>query len=128
MMRSVRARFLDHVTLDVGDLEASRSFYAAALQQLGAVELAFEGGFGYGPEGGAGFWIRAGEPPTPAVHVAFAAPSREAVDAFHASAIGAGGRDNGAPGVRPRYHASYYAAYVLDPDGNNVEAVHHGDG
>jgi catechol 2,3-dioxygenase-like lactoylglutathione lyase family enzyme len=69
--------------------------------------------------------LYAGERPVAGVHLAFSAPSREAVNAFHAAAMEAGGRDNGAPGPRPEYHAGYYGAYVFDPDGNNVEAVHH---
>ena len=124
----VRARFLDHVTLTVADLAVSRRFYTAALEPLGVREVAFEDEFGYGPAGGAGFWIRPGSPPRPPLHIAFAAASDDVVDAFHAAALSAGGRDNGGPGLRPRYHAGYYAAYVLDPDGNNVEAVHHGEG
>jgi len=69
--------------------------------------------------------LYAGERPVVGVHLAFSAPSRETVDAFHAAALEAGGRDNGAPGPRPEYHGGYYGAYVFDPDGNNVEAVHH---
>jgi catechol 2,3-dioxygenase-like lactoylglutathione lyase family enzyme len=80
---------------------------------------------GFGPEGSEDFWIRPGEPGAP-VHVAFAAHDRETVEAFHDAALAAGGRDYGPPALRPQYHAAYYAAYVLDPDGNNVEAVFHG--
>ena len=69
--------------------------------------------------------VARGEPPSTPVHLAFAAPDRATVDAFHAAALAAGGRDNGAPGLRPRYHAGYYAAFALDPDANNVEAVFH---
>lgn len=83
------------------------------------------GAYGYGPPGGEDLWIAAGEAGPP-LHIALAAPRRPVVDAFHAAATAAGGRDNGGPGLRPRYHAEYYAAYVLDPDGNNVEAVHLG--
>jgi catechol 2,3-dioxygenase-like lactoylglutathione lyase family enzyme len=78
-------------------------------------------------EGGGDFWIGEGEPPAAPVHVAFAAADRATVDKFHRAAVEAGGRDNGAPGLRPHYHAGYYAAFVIDPDGNNVEAVFHGD-
>jgi catechol 2,3-dioxygenase-like lactoylglutathione lyase family enzyme len=118
-------RFLDHVAFDVADLEASRRFYAAALGAWGAREVRAGDAFGYGPEGSEDLWIAQGDPGPP-LHLALAAPSRMVVDDFHAAALGAGGRDNGAPGLRPHYHARYYAAYVLDPDGNNVEAVHHG--
>ena len=83
--------------------------------------------WGIGPEGSEDFWIAPGEPTAP-VHIAFAAPDRATVDAFHAAALAAGGRDNGRPGLRPQYHAGYYAAYVFDPDGNNVEAVFHDRG
>lgn len=72
------------------------------------------------------FWIADAPKPTTHLHLAFASPDRESVDAFRAAALGAGGRDNGAPGLRPQYHENYYAAYVFDPDGNNVEAVFHG--
>jgi catechol 2,3-dioxygenase-like lactoylglutathione lyase family enzyme len=117
---------IDHVTLMAGDSPASRRFYEAALAPLG-FGLEFERddllAFGSGESGR--FILYAGERPVAGVHVAFSAPSREAVDAFHAAALEAGGRDNGAPGPRPEYHAGYYGAYVFDPDGNNVEAVHH---
>ena len=84
-------------------------------------------GPGFAIEGGGDFWIGEGEPPAAPVHVAFAAADRATVDKFHRAAVEAGGRDNGAPGLRPHYHAGYYAAFVIDPDGNNVEAVFHGD-
>ena len=117
---------IDHVTLMAGDLPASGRFYEAALALLG-FGLEFERddllAFGSGESGR--LILYAGERPVAGVHVAFSAPSREAVDAFHAAALEAGGRDNGAPGPRPEYHAGYYGAYVFDPDGNNVEAVHH---
>jgi catechol 2,3-dioxygenase-like lactoylglutathione lyase family enzyme len=121
----VRPAFIDHVTLDVSDLAASRRFYAAALAALDASELAADGPFAYGPAPSVHLWIRQGRPSAP-VHVAIAAPSRRHVDAFHRAALAAGGRDNSAPGLRPRYHPAYYGALVLDPDGNNIEAVHHG--
>jgi catechol 2,3-dioxygenase-like lactoylglutathione lyase family enzyme len=88
-------------------------------------EVTAGGAFGYGPEGSEDLWIAQGEPGPP-LHIALAAPNQSTVDAFHAAALIAGGRDNGAPGLRPRYHPAYYAAYVLDPDGNNIEAVFHG--
>jgi catechol 2,3-dioxygenase-like lactoylglutathione lyase family enzyme len=123
-----RRRMLDHVGLDVSDYERSKAFYERALAPLG-LELMMEpvpgvGGFGDGRK--PFFWVRArGRPPQRGVHVAFAVDDRATVDAFHAAALEAGGTDNGGPGVRERYHPSYYGAYVLDPDGNNVEAVCH---
>jgi catechol 2,3-dioxygenase-like lactoylglutathione lyase family enzyme len=118
-------RFLDHVAFDVADLPTSRRFYLAALAPWGAREVQMESAFGYGPEGSEDLWIAQGVPGPP-LHLALAAPDRATVDAFYAAALAAGGRDNGAPGLRPRYHAAYYAAFVLDPDSNNIEAVHHG--
>jgi catechol 2,3-dioxygenase-like lactoylglutathione lyase family enzyme len=115
--------FIDHVTLDVSDLGVSREFYAAAMEAVGAEELAVGSAFGYGPPGSAHLWIREGRSSGP-VHVAVVAPSRDHVDAFHRAALAAGGTDNGAPGPRPRYGPAYYGAFVLDPDGNNIEAVH----
>ena len=121
----MRAAFVDHVTLTVRDLAASRSFYAAALAPWGSREVELDdGSIVLGPEGSEDLGLSAGEPSGP-IHLAFAAPDRQVVDAFHAAALEAGGRDNGGPGLRPRYHAGYYAAYVLDPDGNNIEAVFH---
>ena len=121
-----REAFVDHLTLRVRDLEASRRFYRAALEPWGSRELEeADWGVAFGPPGSEDLAVAEGEPSGP-VHIAFAAPDRETVDRFHAAALSAGGRDNGAPGERPQYHAGYYAAYVLDPDGNNVEAVFHG--
>jgi catechol 2,3-dioxygenase-like lactoylglutathione lyase family enzyme len=120
---------LDHVGLQVSDRERSRRFYAQALSPLG-YELVMEhriSGAGFGRSGKPDFWIRQGAPASN-VHVAFAADHRAAVGAFHEAAIAAGGRDNGSPGLRPEYHPAYYGAFVLDPDGNNVEAVCHGPG
>ena len=115
-------RFLDHVAFDVADLPTSRRFYLAALAPWGAREVQVESAFGYGPDGSEDVWIAQGVPGPP-LHLALAAPDRATVDAFYAAALAAGGRDNGAPGLRPRYYAAYYAAFVLDPDGNNIEAV-----
>jgi catechol 2,3-dioxygenase-like lactoylglutathione lyase family enzyme len=118
----------DHVGLNVSDYGHSRSFYEGALAQLGySVMMAHKewklAGFGTGakPE----FWICQREPLTNGAHIAFQSPDRATVDAFHAAALASGGQDNGAPGPRPEYHAGYYSAFVLDPDGNNVEAVCH---
>ena len=123
---------LDHVGLEVSDYERSKAFYAAALEPLG-VRLLMEiadsaAGFGeeteYGPK--PYFWIGSrGRPLVTGAHVAFSARDRETVDAFHAAALAAGATDNGAPDPRPIYHPHYYGAFVLDPDGNNVEAVCH---
>lgn len=116
---------IDHVSLTVSDFEKSRAFYEAALAPLGwASVMEFDEAVGLGVEGHPYFWISKGESAAP-VHVAFRSADRERVDAFHAAALEAGGTDNGAPGLRPHYHESYYGAFVLDPDGNNVEAVCH---
>jgi catechol 2,3-dioxygenase-like lactoylglutathione lyase family enzyme len=116
---------LDHVGLTVSDLAAARRFYEAALEPLGfAVVVDFGNVLGLGLEQMPQFWLHEGETGAP-VHVAFHAADRSRVDAFHQAAIAAGGTDNGPPGLRPHYHASYYAAFVFDPDGNNVEAVCH---
>ena len=117
----------DHIGLTVSDLERSRAFYKHALAPLGITELAtYDGGAGFGREHPT-FWIGRGKAaqPQPRTHVAFAAVTRLEVDAFHRAAIAAGGQDNGPPGLRPQYHPDYYGAFVLDPDGHNVEAVCH---
>jgi catechol 2,3-dioxygenase-like lactoylglutathione lyase family enzyme len=116
--------FIDHLTLSVRDLEASRRFYREALAPFGVEEVEAWGGVGWGPPDRVDFFIREGEPTAP-LHVAFASPDRATVDAFHAAALAAGGTDNGRPGLRPRYHENYYGAYVIDLDGHNVEAVCH---
>ncbi|MFG1431088.1 VOC family protein [Xanthobacter sp. V2C-8] len=123
---------LDHVGITVADLERARAFYRAALAPLGlsiAMEVSAAETGGHAAVGfGAGkpeFWISGGAGRAAPLHVAFTAPDRAAVDAFHRAALAAGGRDNGAPGLRPHYHPDYYAAFVLDPDGINVEAVCH---
>ncbi len=121
----MRAAFIDHVSLTVRDYEASKRFYGAALAPWSSRQVDYGDATGFGPEGSEDLVVAPGGPPSAPVHVAFAAPDRATVDAFHAAAVGAGGRDNGAPGLRSRYHPGYYAAYVLDPDGNNVEAVFH---
>jgi len=116
---------LDHVTLSVADFQRSRQFYDRALGPLGIERLYDDGdqAAGYGMAGKAFFWIARQDRPASQAHVAFAAPDHEAVRAFHAAAIAHGGRDNGVPGPRPQYHDRYFAAFVLDPDGNNIEAV-----
>jgi catechol 2,3-dioxygenase-like lactoylglutathione lyase family enzyme len=123
-------RVLDHMTIRVRDMQASRAFYAAALAPLGFGIVADYGGdqgIAFGPKGQDDFAIApAGEQASGPLHLAFFAPDRAAVGDFHVFGMTAGGRDNGPPGLRPQYHDTYYAAYLLDPDGNNVEAVHHG--
>ncbi|WP_199698887.1 VOC family protein [Oleomonas cavernae] len=91
------------------------------VEQTGA-----EAHVGLGTQGKPFFWISSGGRPAGHMHIAFAAPDRASVDAFYEAALAAGGKDNGAPGLRPHYHANYYGAFVLDPDGHNVEAVCHG--
>jgi catechol 2,3-dioxygenase-like lactoylglutathione lyase family enzyme len=116
------------VALRVRDIARSRAFYERALQPFGVkVVESSQGPVGFAKDDGGDFWIGEQETPAGPIHIAFAAPDRETVDAFHAAAVEAGGIDNGAPGLRPHYHSAYYAAFVLDPDGNNVEAVFHGD-
>ena len=116
----------DHIGLGVGDLAASKAFFLQALQPLGVV-VAMEGpyGVGLGQNGKPSLWLyETSDKPTP-LHLAFAAANRAQVDAFHAAALAAGGKDNGAPGLRPHYHPNYYGAFVIGPDGHNVEAVCH---
>ncbi len=116
---------LDHVGLAVADLAKSKEFFKQALAPLG-YELLMEFGdaAGFGKDGKPDFWI--GQSTAVASsHVAFAASQRRVVDAFYKAAMAAGGRDNGAPGLRPQYHPNYYGAFVFDPDGNNIEAVCH---
>jgi len=126
---------IDHTGINVTDFERSRAFYTKALAPLGyRICLEFENAAGFGAQAAGGddpggdFWISAGEPQSPRSHIAFRAAGEEHVSMFHRAAIEAGGTDNGPPGLRPRYHAHYYAAYVLDPDGYNIEAVCHGSG
>jgi len=116
---------LDHVSLGVSDIERSRMFYDQALRPLGIERLYAEGenASGYGIGRKAFFWIGLREASQTGSHVAFAAQDRATVDRFHQAALAAGGRDNGQPGLRPHYHKDYYGAFVLDPDGHNIEAV-----
>jgi catechol 2,3-dioxygenase-like lactoylglutathione lyase family enzyme len=122
---------IDHLGFAVSDIGRSRAFYAATLEPLG-LSVHSEGP-GWAMFGSAGPLLWIGEPavagPPPGhFHFAFAAPDRAAVDAFYAAAIATGGRDNGGPGLRPHYHPNYYAAFVTDPDGHNIEAVCHAPG
>lgn len=115
---------IHHIAFGVGDLEASRAFYAAALAPLGfAAPRQISGGTGYAFAGEPTFMISSSRPVAAPFHLAFAATDRAAVDTFHAAAVAAGGIDNGGPGVRENYGPDYYAAFVHDPDGNNIEAV-----
>jgi catechol 2,3-dioxygenase-like lactoylglutathione lyase family enzyme len=124
---------IDHTGLSVSDYRKSKDFYVKALGAIGYRLLAEfpasvtgstdVAGFGEPPK--PDFWISAATPNTPPIHVAFRVGTHAQVDEFHAAAIAAGGKDNGAPGPRPHYHANYYGAFVLDPDGHNIEAVCH---
>ena len=124
---------IDHTGVTVRNPQTSRTFYEGALAPLGyavlaEIPMAHTGGrvvLGFGIAPKPDFWMAEGEPNVPAIHVAFRAETRAAVDAFFAAAIAAGGRDNGAPGLRPHYHKDYYGAFVLDPDGHNIEACCH---
>jgi catechol 2,3-dioxygenase-like lactoylglutathione lyase family enzyme len=124
---------IDHTGVNVSRPDVSRAFYEQALAPLGYEVLAeipneFTNGkvvLGYGVAPKPDFWLAEGAPNEPRVHIAFRAESRAQVDAFYRAAMAAGGRDNGPPGPRPHYHESYYGAFVLDPDGHNIEAVCH---
>lgn len=127
---------LDHISLNVGDFARAKSFYAAALKPLGfALMMEFPASVtgsvdvaGFGVDGKPFFWIAAGGRQTPHTHIAFGANSRGEVDAFFKAALAAGGKDNGPPGIRSRYHPDYYGAFVLDPEGHNIEGVCHQSG
>lgn len=121
---------LDHIGISVGDIGRSSAFYEQALAPLGIKRLMVYGGtddqpehFGFGSESPFLFLAK-GKPSNGYLHIALTAPDRESVDAFYRAALAAGGTDNGPPGIRSQYHPGYYAAFVLDPDGCNVEAVH----
>lgn len=119
---------LDHAGFAVSDYHVSKAFYERALAPLGITLLMEPSGeaAGFGRDGRPFFWIEAqGRPVRGRLHIAFAATDRDEVDRFHEAALRAGGVDNGAPGTRELYHPHYYGAYVLDPDGNNIEAVCH---
>lgn len=117
-----RGRLVDHIHLRVADLAASARFYEAVIAALGRADAIAEGAGYFSADE---LWIDQAGGPISQVHLAFQAQDRDEVDRFHAAALAAGGTDNGAPGERT-YHPGYFAAYVLDPDGNNVEAVYHG--
>lgn len=124
---------IDHTGIIVSDFEKSKKFYTEALNPIGyRLLLEFPSsvtgstnvaGFGEPPK--TDFWVAQGTPNDPRIHVAFRVGKRSLIDAFHQAALTAGGRDNGAPGPRPQYHPNYYGAFVLDPDGHNIEVVCH---
>ena len=116
-----RGRLIDHVHLVVRDIERTRRFYEAVLGVVGVPIITVGEDFFWADE----LFVGVGEPLTGRVHLAFQAADRDMVHRFHAAGLAAGGRDNGAPGER-NYHPGYHAAFLLDPDGNNIEAVHHG--
>ncbi len=121
---------IDHIGIEVTDYQKAVNFYQKALAPLGYTLLMEVQGFaGFGPKDSAGpianFWIHQGDNPTHKAHIAFSAKDRATVDAFYQAAIDAGGKDHGKPGVREIYHPNYYGAFVLDPDGHNIEAVCH---
>lgn len=121
---------LDHIGIEVSDYEKAKNFYQKALAPLGyklLMEVQGFAGFGIDSDKGplAKFWLRQGKETTRQAHIAFTANDRNVVDAFYQAALEAGGKDNGEPGVREIYHPNYYGAYVLDPDGHNIEAVCH---
>ena len=124
---------IDHVGFPVSDYERSKAFYLKALAPLGyglimevtAEQTGRAAAAGFGADGKPDFWFGGGGAMNKPVHIAIAAKDRATVDAFYKAAIAAGGRDNGPPGIRPHYHPNYYGAFVLDPDGHNIEAVCH---
>lgn len=117
---------IDHLGIDVSNYPHSKQFYVAALKPLGYQALVeYDETTGFGAGGAPDFWISQGGATRPIIHVAFQCPTRAQVDSFHAAALQAGGKDNGPPGIRVEYSPTYYAAFVLDPDGHNIEAVCH---
>lgn len=119
---------LDHVSINVSDYEKSKAFYKAVLAPLGVeILMEFPGAAGFGLKGSGKpqFWLGAGQPASRGGHIAFVAPSREGVRQFHAAGLRLGGRDEGAPGPRPLYHANYYGGFLWDLDGYKIEAVIH---
>jgi catechol 2,3-dioxygenase-like lactoylglutathione lyase family enzyme len=119
------AGMLDHVTIGISDIERSKRFYDQALRPLGIERLYGDGETfaGYGADRKAFFWIGLRNASQTGAHIAFTARDRETVEIFHRTALAAGGQDNGPPGLRPHYDKNYYGAFVLDPDGHNIEAV-----
>jgi catechol 2,3-dioxygenase-like lactoylglutathione lyase family enzyme len=125
-MKPARTRtvVIDHITVDVRDLRAARAFYSAALGAIGMkINLEFSSAFGFGSRNENIFWLARDRKASGGGHYAFRVDHREEVDAFHAAALAAGGRDHGAPGLRPSYGRNYYAAFVKDREDNNIEVV-----
>lgn len=117
---------IDHIGFAVSNSEKSNSFYTAALAPLGIkIVMEYGGWSGFGKDGKAEFWIGEDAAAHKPMHIAFAADNREQVRQFYDAALGAGGKDNGKPGIREEYHPDYYGAFVIDPDGHNIEAVCH---
>ena len=117
---------IDHLTRTVRDAETSVAFFTRALKPLGyGVTMRFAEYVGFGTKKKPYFWVKPGEVPTTPMHLAVVAPSRGAVDHFYAEALAAGAQDDGPPGLRPQYHRHYYAAFVIDVDGHQLEAVCH---
>lgn len=117
---------IDHIGMAVADTEKSKAFYAQALAPLGITQIMeIEGWVGFGRDGKPEFWFGEHEQAHQPMHIAFLAENRQQVDDFYQAALAAGGKDNGAPGVREIYHPNYYGAFVFDPDGHNIEAVCH---
>ncbi len=118
---------LGHIGLPVSDIEKAKAFYDAIASSVGFEPIDTHDGFvGYGIEDSYEFYLHTGKPGITGLHVCFEVDTKEAVDDFYRKALSAGGKDNGAPGIREDYGPKYYAAFVLDPDGNNIEAVFHG--
>jgi catechol 2,3-dioxygenase-like lactoylglutathione lyase family enzyme len=117
---------IDHLGLQVASYEKSKAFYKASLAPLGyTVIMEFDGSCGLDRDGKPDFWISAGGPTKPSLHIALTGDDRKTVDAFYTAALAAGGRDNGPPGLRVHYHPNYYGAFVFDLDGHNLEVVCH---
>ena len=117
---------IDHISLSISDVERSKQFYTRVLATLDIEQVGeTHGWIGFGRNGKGDFWFGVDDEAQHPMHFAFLAESRAQVDAFHAAAIKAGGKDNGKPGLRPEYHPDYYGAFIIDPDGHNIEAVCH---
>jgi len=117
---------IDHIGISVANFEESKAFYAQALEPLGIdIVMEFDGWAGMGRAGKPAFWFGEGGAARGPIHIAFHAEDRGQVRQFHAAAVAAGGKDNGAPGIRAHYHPNYFGAFVIGPDGHNIEAVCH---
>ena len=125
-LAKVEIVIIDHIGIGTADYEGSKAFFTKALAPLGIeIIMEYEPWVGFGKAGKAEFWLRRQANKQDPIHVAFFAENRSQVDAFYEAALAAGGKDNGAPGIRERYHPDYYGAFVLDLDGNNIEAACH---